>query len=121
MIIYNFARLIEKYNVDCKLVREGEGSYEGGDYVAGAPVESDIQGAIVPMEKRKMYSEGGNYKTADRDFYTTETIDTSTDTYIVHNGKKYKVEVDADYKEDYADFNRYTLRWVSSFDRSKEN
>ena len=36
--------------------------------------------------------------------------------YVEHNGNSFKVEESYLYGEDYADFNSYTLRRVSSFD-----
>lgn len=119
MILYHFARLIKKYGVSCVLKQTGEGRWEAGEYIPGATLDGMLNAAILPMADKKIYDSGGYYKTADRELYTLEEIDTSKENHVVHRGQSYKVESNADYT-DYADFHSYVLKWVSKFDRPEE-
>lgn len=120
MSLFKFQRLIDKYSIPCTLVTQSEGAFIAGDYVDGEEIKTDIMGALLPVPERKMYNSGGYYTAKDRQLYTLAEIDTSTECYIVHNNQKYKVESTTDCKE-YADFNLYDLKWVSSFDRPEKN
>lgn len=114
-IIYHFERLIEKYGVDCKLLRKGEGYWLAGEYHDGNMIETDINGAVVPISEKRVQNSGGSYKQGDCEFITTQPIEVLGEVYLVHKGKKYKLEDSTDYS-DYADFNIYVARRVSAFD-----
>lgn len=115
MLLYKFARLIKKYTVSCQLVNFSEGSWQAGEWQAGKPTTTNISGAKVPMTEKRIYNSGGYYKQGDCDFITTQPIEINSNTYLVHGDKKYKLEDCTDYS-DYADFNIYVARRVSSFD-----
>lgn len=115
MTLYNFERLIEKYSVVCKLVRKGEGYWLAGEYHDGNMIETEINGAVVPISERRVQNSGGSYKQGDCEFITTQPIETIGTVHLVHNGKTYKLEDSTDYS-DYADFNIYVARRVSAFD-----
>lgn len=119
MSLYNFERLINKYSVDCKLVTFAEGSWKAGTWQEGAKSETDISGAVVPITEKRIQSSGGSYKQGDCEFITTQPIKITSDTFLLVNGKKYKLEDSTDYSN-YADFNIYVARGVSSFDRTGE-
>jgi len=115
MKLYNFARVIKKYSVSCQLVSFAEGSWKAGKWQEGEQTTKDIKGAVVPITEKRIVNSGGHYKQGDCEFITTEPIVINSKTYLVHNGKKYKLEDSTDYS-DYADFNVYVARRVSAFD-----
>lgn len=120
MSIYNFARLIKKYTVSCQLVDIADGSWKAGVWVEGKKTTTDISGAIVPISEKRIQNSGGSYKQGDCEFITTKPLVIHSNTYIVHKGKKYKLEDSTDYS-DYADFNTYVARRVSAFDTTSTN
>lgn len=115
MLLYNFVRLIKKYSVSCQLVSFPEGEWSAGTYTVGEPITTDISGAVVPISEKRIQNSGGSYRQGDCDFITTQPITIGSNTYLVHKGKKYKLEDTTDYS-DYADFNTYVARRVSAFD-----
>lgn len=115
MRLYNFARLIQKYSVSCQLVTTANGAWSAGKYTEGETATAEINGAVVPISIKRIMDSGGFYKQGDCEFITTETIEITDKTYLVHNGERYKLENSTDYS-DYADFNIYVARGVSAFD-----
>lgn len=115
MQLYKLARLVKKYSVSCKLVQMEEGSWKAGEWQDGTPTETDISGAIVPINEKRIQNSGGSYKQGDLELITTRPIVINSNTYIIHNNKKYKL-MDATDFSDYADFNVYIARRVSAFD-----
>lgn len=115
MRLYNFERLIKKYSVSCTLVQTTEGGWKAGTWQDGTPTETKIKGAVVPISEKRIQGSGGSYKQGDCEFITTQPVVIHSNTYIIHNGKKYKLMDSTDYS-DYADFNIYVARRVSAFD-----
>ena len=115
MRLYKFARLIKKYAVSCQLVNIAKGSWKAGTHTKGDTTTEDIQGAIVPINEKRIQNSGGAYKQGDCDFITTHPITVGENTYIVYKDKKYKLQDSTDYSY-YADFNIYVARRVSAFD-----
>lgn len=120
MLLYKFARLIEKYGVSCQLVEISEGSWKAGVWIEGETTTTDINGAIVPISEKRIQNSGGSYKQGDCEFITIKPLVIHSNTYIVHKDKKYKLEDTTDYS-DYADFNIYVARRVSAFDTTSKN
>lgn len=120
MKLYNFARLIKKYAVSCQLVSFEEGSWNAGKWQEGQCTTRDISGAKVPITEKRIQNSGGSYNQGDCEFITTEAITINSNTYLVDNDKKYKLEDTTDYI-DYADFNTYVARRVSAFDTTGKN
>ena len=121
MPLFEFADLVRKYSVPCTIVALAAGTYEAGEYVPGESTETDVNAALISMSQQKVYQSGGNYTSADREFYILVEDDPirfgdGKKYYVTHNDRKYAVESSGDYGEDYADFNHYTLRRVDSFD-----
>lgn len=116
----DFSRIIEKYSTDFTIIEFSEGNYEDGEYVKGNEIRNPKKGAIFPMSQRKIYNSGGNYKTQDKQLYTTQYISLETEKFILHNKRKYKIEEDTDYS-DFADIYIYILKRVDSFDRTEKN
>lgn len=115
MRLYNFARLIKKYSVSCELVDIAAGKWQAGEWQDGMQTTTNIKGAIVPINEKRIQNSGGSYKQGDCEFITTQPVVIHSNIYIVHNGKKYKLMDSTDYS-DYADFNIYVARRVSAFD-----
>lgn len=120
MKLYNFARLIQKYTVNCQLVSFQEGHWSAGVWQEGQQSISDIRGAIVPISEKRINNSGGYYKQGDCEFITLQTIEINSDTFLVYKDKKYKLQDTTDYSE-YADFNTYVARRVSAFDTTGTN
>ena len=120
MLLYKFAKLIEKYSVSCQLVEIAEGSWKAGKWIEGEQTTTDINGAIVPISEKRIQNSGGSYKQGDCEFITTKPLVIHSNTYIIHKGKKYKLEDATDYS-DYADFNIYVARRVSAFDTTSKD
>lgn len=120
MRLYNFARLIKKYSVSCKLVQKAECGWKAGEWQDGKTTETDINGAVVPISEKRIQNSGGSYKQGDCEFITTQPIVINSDTHIIHNGKKYKLQDSTDFS-DYADFNIYVARRVGAFDTAGNN
>lgn len=121
MRLYNFARLIRKYSADCQLVRIAAGSWAAGVYKDGGQTFEDIRGAVIPITEKRIQSSGGEYMQGDCELFTLTAIDLKKgDAFIVYKGKKYKLQESTDYSE-YADFNVYVARRVSSFDTAGNN
>lgn len=119
MSLYNFERLIEKYSVECELVSFC-GAWKAGVYKESELLKEKINGAVVPITEKRIQGSGGSYKQGDCEFITTQPIEITSDTFLVVHDKKYKLEDNTDYS-DYADFNIYVARRVSSFDRTGES
>ena len=117
---YNFARLIKKYAVSCQLENTTEGVWRAGEYHEGQNTLTDISGAVVPISEKRIQNSGGSYKQGDCEFITTQPIVIHSKTYLIHKGKRYKLEDSTDYS-DYADFNVYLARRVSAFDTTDTN
>lgn len=120
MSLYNFERLIKKYSVECKLLSFEECKWKAGVYQKGEATTKEISGAVVPITENRIQSSGGSYKQGDCEFITTQPIEITSDTFLEVHDKKYKLESSTEYS-DYADFNIYVARRVSSFDRTGES
>lgn len=120
--MFNFSRLIEKYRVDCQLIRPSAGGkYIGGNWIPDAAQEPEtITGAIIPMTDRKIYQSGGTYTEKDRELITETEISLESAAYIVFQNYKYQVESETDYSV-YAGFHDYNLKRVGAFDRTESN
>lgn len=110
--LYNFARLIKKYSVTCKLETTVDGKWSAGTYQEGETTTTDVTGAVVPISEERIQDSGGSYKKGDCEFITTETIEITDKSHLIYKGKRYKLENSTDYS-DYADFNIYVARGVS--------
>lgn len=108
--IYDFRRLVTKYNNSFTLARQTEGSYEEGRYKKGELIQETKSGAIVPLAQRKIYTSGGYLTTADRQLYMLERITGSLEgAQVIYKGKTYSIEEDTDYT-DYSDVSVYILK-----------
>lgn len=115
MLLYRMSRLIKKYAVECLLETTTEGVWKGGKHHAGQTTTTPIKGAVVPISEKRIQDSGGSYKQGDCEFITTQPITITSDTFLIHKDKKYKLMDTTDYS-DYADFNTYVARRVSAFD-----
>lgn len=114
MKMYQFARLIAKYSVDCQLITNQPGKYnDDGIWLEPADVTEGRKAAIMPVPEKTVYNSGGRYTSADRMVISQETFPVQA--FIIYKGHKYRIEEVSDYTE-YADFYQYLAKWVSAFD-----
>lgn len=116
--LYDFTRLIRKYSNVFEVISSENGEYVDGKYQAGLSTVIEMTGAIIPMTERKIYQSGGTLKSTDRQLYTLTLLPKNCK--VRYKNNVYSVEEETNY-EDYADVYVYVLKWVSNFDRSKEN
>lgn len=115
MAIFSFIRLIEKYSIECQIIRTSEGKWQAGEWQAGETVTENVNGALIPFTERRIQNSGGSYKQGDCEFVTLQQIELTDETFLVYKNKKYKLEDATDYFQ-YADFKIYVARGVSAFD-----
>lgn len=112
MKIYDFTRLIDKYKCSFTLTYTAEGGYDGGIYVEGQNITTELTGAIVPLAARKLYQSGGTYHSQDRQLYMHTALPNSLlSGKVQYQDHTYTVEEDTNYGE-YADVYVYLLRRV---------
>lgn len=110
MPLYQFKRLIEKYNVSfvSMISDPSEGHYdESGEWVPGETTEVLGSGAIVPLSQSLIYQSGGALTQYDRNLYTGMAIPLQSK--IIYQGVHYTVTSKTPFS-DYADFNLYVLK-----------
>ena len=121
MKLYNFQRLIKKYNTAFQLQRwipEGVGEYDEdlGKYIGVKPHHASsepAEGALIPMGQKAVYASGGRLTEADRTLYSYDSTITMK-SLITYKELTYSVEAKVPY-EQYADFTQYTLKAVDAF------
>lgn len=116
-IIYRFKRLIDKYSVPFSIEIVGASYYNDiGEKVTAETTWQERRGALVPLGGRQIAQSGGMLTEADRTlYYTGERLENGT--RIQHEGNIYHVLRYVPH-ETYADFNSYTVKYVSSFDKA---
>lgn len=110
-----FADLIADYSIpfsyevaSTKYIDDiGEWQEAAAEWVAAS-------GALIPLGVRQIEQSGGTLNEADRTLYYTGPL-LKTGTRILCNGMIYHVLRVVPY-QDYADFNQYTVKYVSAFD-----
>ena len=113
---FNFKRLIDKYSVMFELVIQDEGGYdELGRWQDGEAVTTTQKGALVVVPSQLIYQSGGRLTTFDRQLYISKSVEIPLKAKVIYKGNTYHVESMNPF-EDYADFNSYILKAVSSFD-----
>lgn len=116
-IIYRFKRLISKYSVPFSIEIVGVEYYDDiGEKQTSENTWVARSGALVPLGARQIEQSGGTLTEADRTlYYTGERLENGT--RIQHEGNIYHVLRYVPH-ETYADFNSYTVKYVSSFDKA---
>jgi len=118
-IIYRFKRLIDKYSVPFSIEIVGASYYDDiGEKQTAETVWKDARGALVPLGDRQITQSSGMLTEADRTLYFTGAK-LENGTRIRHEDKIYHV-LRVNPHETYGDFNSYTVKYVSSFDKVVE-
>lgn len=118
-IIYRFKRLIDKYSVPFSIEIVGASYYNDiGEKVTAENAWEGHRGALVPLGDQQIAQSGGTLTEADRMLYFTGPK-LANGTRIKHEDKIYHV-LRINPHETYGDFNSYTVKYVSSFDRVVE-
>ncbi|WP_426353669.1 hypothetical protein [Exiguobacterium sp. R-39] len=113
---FQFTRLIKKYRVPFFLEIVGETYIDDlGEKQTAESVWVARSGALVPLGVRQIEQSGGTLIEADRTLYFTgEFLETGT--RIRYGNNIYHVLRGVPH-ETYADFNSYTVKYVSAFDK----
>ncbi|WP_305961053.1 hypothetical protein [Bacillus safensis] len=113
---FSFMKLIEKYSVTFDLVVQGAGDYDNlGRWKDGEAITTTQKGALVVLPSQLIYQSGGRLTTLDRQLYISKAVEIPLKSKVIYKGATYHVESMNPF-EDYADFNSYILKAVSSFD-----
>ncbi|MDQ0816068.1 hypothetical protein QF033_000646 [Bacillus pumilus] len=114
---FNFEKLIDKYSVTFDLVvQSSEGDYDDlGRWQDGEAITTTQKGALVVLPSQLIYQSGGRLTTFDRQLYINKSVKIPPKSKVIYKGSTYHVESMNPF-EDYADFNSYILKAVSSFD-----
>lgn len=115
---FDFYRLIEKYSDEYIYQEESNGSYVGGIWQGGNATETKKTGAILSYSLNKIYQSGGVLNQQDRVLYSYEPL--SLNAKVIYEGNKYNIESN-EYagNEKFTGFFVYSLKWVSSFDKTR--
>ncbi|MDE3837933.1 hypothetical protein C0966_00730 [Bacillus methanolicus] len=109
MKTFEFAHLIEEFQVPFTYYEETEGHWEEIYYVKDDPTPVEMYGAILPLSEDDLqYAEAGTYSVKDRKIYTTQPL--KLNSTIEYKGDKYTIQSFKDYS-DYADVYIYLARW----------
>lgn len=118
MPYFNFNNLIRKYSRNFTFVQTSEGHYDDmGDWAPGEKSESVLSGAIIGFAETKLYRENSTLTADDkRLFMLSELPGALTDSYVLFEGNKYKIEEERG-KENavFTGVFSYTLKRVSAF------
>lgn len=114
--IYSFKRLIKKYSVPFTIEVLGAGfRNDVGEWQNAASITTEETGAIIPLTQRQIYQSGGALTEKDRTLFISRSVPIPLKSRIHYKGDTYHVEARIPF-EDYADFNSYSLKYVSAFD-----
>ncbi|WP_144472007.1 hypothetical protein [Bacillus pumilus] len=113
---FNFMKLIEKYSVTFDLIVQSAGDYDDlGQWKDGESITTTQKGALVVLPSQLIYQSGGRLTTFDRQLYISKSVEIPLKSKVIYKESSYHVESMNPF-EDYADFNSYILKAVSSFD-----
>ena len=118
MPLYFFDNLIRRYSTEFDVEVEQDGSWDNGVWKPGEPLRATLEGAIIPVNDRKIYASGGAYTTKDRQLFMTQPLGAQLDKIKVYwSGNVYAAELDMDCQE-LGGFFVYILKAVSKFDKA---
>ena len=118
MRYFNFSRLISKYSRPFTVAVRNKGAYDSkGDWAAGEPEYTEINGAIMAVSQRKVYNSNGVYTALDKSLYMTSPIDKALlQAEIIFNDNVYKIEEVRGADNDvFTGVYNYILKHVSAF------
>ena len=122
MQYFNFCSLIEQYSVDFKVLCESKGSYDdSGEYADGEIIESLFHGAIVAFSENKVYRSEGRLTSQDKLLIMQEPINKALHgAKVIYDNRQYRIEGELENAE-FTGVYQYTLKYVSAFDRERDN
>lgn len=105
-MLYNFAGLIQKYEVSVPYTIEAAGYRDPatGRWVDGIQSTTDRLMAVLPADKQAVYESGGRITSANRIIYSRSALDVRGS--IFFEGARWTIETYGDYTT-YGDFFRY--------------
>ncbi|MCP1147391.1 hypothetical protein [Bacillus sp. 1735sda2] len=113
---FNFIKLIDKYSVTFDLIVQSAGDYDDlGRWQDSESITTTQKGALVVLPSQLIYQSGGRLTTFDRQLYISKSVEIPLKSKVIYKESSYHVESMNPF-EDYADFNSYILKAVSSFD-----
>ncbi len=112
--IFQFKGLIDQFSLDFLLEVVSAGKRDDiGEWKDGERGWESHRGALVPLGERQIAQSGGTLTEADRTLYFAgERLKEGT--RIAHENKLYSI-VRVNPYDNYADFNSYTVKYVSAF------
>ena len=121
MQLYNFKRLIRKYNSEITQITLADGYYDdAGDWIKGEAEETTINGAVISFKESKIYRSEGTLTTNDRRLFTLEPVPNALKgTKAVVNGILYSIE-DCTESAKFTGVYAYTLRYISAFNEQEK-
>lgn len=121
MQLYNFKRLIRKYNSEFTQITLTDGYYDdAGDWIKGEAEETTINGAVISFKESKIYRSEGTLTTNDRRLFTLEPVPNALKgTKAVVNGILYSIE-DCTENAKFTGVYAYTLRYISAFNEQEK-
>lgn len=121
MQLYNFKRLIRKYNSEFTLITLTDGYYDdAGDWIKGEAKETTLNGAVISFKESKIYRSEGTLTTNDRRLFTLEPVPNALKgTKAVVNGILYSIE-DCTENAKFTGVYAYTLRYISAFNEKEK-
>jgi hypothetical protein len=121
MQLYNFKRLIRKYNSEFTLITLTDGYYDdAGDWIKGEVKETTLNGAVISFKESKIYRSEGTLTTNDRRLFTLEPVPNALKgTKAVVNGILYSIE-DCTENAKFTGVYAYTLRYISAFNEKEK-
>ena len=122
MQLYNFKRLIRKYNSEFTQITLTDGYYDdAGDWIKGEVKETTINGAVISFKESKIYRSEGTLTTNDRRLFTLEPVPNALKgTKAVVNGILYSIE-DCTENAKFTGVYAYTLRYISAFSEKEKD
>lgn len=118
MVLFDFSDLLSEYSLPIEVIppdsgEKGQYDDDTGEWV---PPKQDkpikTEGALIPYSVNQIYQSGGRLTEFDRQLLIN--MDIPPKSLVIYKNQKYSVENEVPYS-DYADFNQFELKWVSSF------
>ena len=117
---FNFESLIGKYESTFTLVTTPKDSYDdAGDLIIGVPTRTEKKGAIIGIRDYKVYRSEGVLTAQDKELHITESLGDITNSYILFEGDKYKIEENPAKNGVFTGVWSYTLKFISAFGEEK--
>lgn len=115
MQYFDFSGLIEKY-ASTFTVLSSEEVYDDFGELQISTTGRTCTGALFAVSESKIYRSDGVLTAKDKELYMLESLGEISNTFVVFEGEKYKVETSPQNNPDFTGVWAYTLKRVSAFD-----